>query len=234
MEAGTREANCINAMNHSLLPAVGNATLPAKYEAAKVALAECNQMDECKDWADKSQALASYARQSQDKELENTAMRIRARAIRRCGELLQQVEKANGKNRGERGHEAPFCLTRKTAATAAGLSSDQAKDALRVSNIPQESFEKQVESDEPPTVTKLAEQGKGSAKGAPLYEKLGMTKKAFQAGMYFRGELESHIKSMNLYDPQDVADGSTKEQRKGIKHNLELISKYHSTLKLAL
>lgn len=67
---------------------VQNAALPASYEAAKQALATCTKLDECKDWSDKAQALASYARQADDDDLEKYAVKIKAHAIRRCGELL--------------------------------------------------------------------------------------------------------------------------------------------------
>lgn len=83
----------------SLIPA-SRAALPAAYEAARTALAECSRIDECKTWADKAAALASYAKQADDKSLENHATRIRARAISRCGELLQQIEAAKGGDRG--------------------------------------------------------------------------------------------------------------------------------------
>jgi hypothetical protein len=78
-------------INHDQLPSIANTKLPAAYTVAKRALAECGKIDECKDWADKSAALASYAKQSGDKSLFNLATRIQARAIRRCGELLKEV-----------------------------------------------------------------------------------------------------------------------------------------------
>jgi AbiEi antitoxin C-terminal domain len=78
----------------SLVPhglSIANAKLPKIYESARVALAECSRIDECKDWADKAEALASYARQADDDSLRKTADRIQARAIRRCGELLKEM-----------------------------------------------------------------------------------------------------------------------------------------------
>ena len=51
-------------MNDMSLPSVNGARLPRTYEAARAALAECQQLDECKDWADKAAALASYAKQA--------------------------------------------------------------------------------------------------------------------------------------------------------------------------
>src|SRR5438046_9428855 len=78
------------------LPPINKAKLPATYQSAKVALAECTRIDECQDWADKAEALASYAKQAQDDGLRKMADRIQARAIRRCGELLQQIQTSIG------------------------------------------------------------------------------------------------------------------------------------------
>ena len=63
------------------LPRIEAARLPVNYEAAKTALATCEQIDECKDWADKAMALAAYARQANDDELLHTARRIRLSGI---------------------------------------------------------------------------------------------------------------------------------------------------------
>src|ERR1700719_1283840 len=78
------------------LPPIAKAKLPATYEGAKTALAACTRIDECQDWADRAEALASYARQAQDDALRKLADRIQARAIRRCGELLGQIKNAAG------------------------------------------------------------------------------------------------------------------------------------------
>ena len=48
-------------------------------------------------------------------------------------------------------------LSRKDAAEQAGMSKRQAITAIRVANVPEPEFERQVESPNPPTVTALAE-----------------------------------------------------------------------------
>jgi len=144
------------------LPSIRKARLPDKYIAARVALAECSKIDECHDWANKSDAMASYAKQSQDKTLEKMAVRIKARAIRRCGELLKQIEPSpggrplKGSSKKTRVGARPS-LSRKQAASDAGMSEHQRKAAIRVANVPEEEFEAAVESDDPPTITGLSQ-----------------------------------------------------------------------------
>ena len=136
------------------LPDASGARLPATYAAAQQALAECDKIDECKSWADKAAALASYARMASDETLWATAQRIHARAIRRCGELLKQQAPANGART-----DLGTVPTRGSFADAAGMSERQRKTALRVANVPRDDFERQVDSVQPPTVTDLARQG---------------------------------------------------------------------------
>jgi hypothetical protein len=142
------------------LPSISSARLPASYEHARQALAECSRIDECQQWADKAEALASYARQANDDTLRKLADRIQARAIRRQGELLKQIP---DNNRGRPSSEIPVAalpnLTRTSAAESAGISEHQRKTALRVASVPADDFERQVESESPPTVTQLAKQG---------------------------------------------------------------------------
>src|SRR2546423_14355382 len=109
------------------LPAVEHARLPAIYESAKAALAECSRMDECKEWANKADAMASYARQAADDTFFAYARRIKARAIQRCGELLAEIPPATGANQGEKDGSGPLAQTRKQAASDAGLSERQRK-----------------------------------------------------------------------------------------------------------
>jgi len=78
------------------LPDISSAPLPVAYARARQELAKCWRVDECKTRADKMQALASYAKQSRDKGLYEVALRIQARASRRCGELLKEVDAKPG------------------------------------------------------------------------------------------------------------------------------------------
>jgi hypothetical protein len=67
-----------------------------KYNNAKQAIAACVDIDECKGWSDKAAAMRAYAKMRDDEEMENNARRIRARASRRIGELLSEVEPDKG------------------------------------------------------------------------------------------------------------------------------------------
>lgn len=139
----------------AIVPASPEAKLPATYEAARTAIAACDRVDECKTWSDKAAAMKAYAMMRDDKTMHNLALRIQLRAERRCGELLRQIEPASGA-RTDLGR-AP---TRGEAAREAGLSVHQRKTALRVAAIPEVEFNRQVDSERPPTVTRLADQGR--------------------------------------------------------------------------
>lgn len=175
------------------LPNISSARLPATYEAAKHALSECSRLDECQEWADKSEALASYARQAKDEQLRKMADRIQARAIRRCGELLKQID-GRGKSKGS--------LTSSQAAEDAGLSTHQRRTAVRVANVPEEDFNAAVEAESPPTVTQLAEQGKKK-----LVD-LGDSKPAdFAMATRALAQLKRFAEFAEYHDPAAVAAG---------------------------
>jgi hypothetical protein len=109
------------------------ARLPETYQNAKIAIEKCSRVDECKDWADKAEAIASYAKQAGDNTLRRCADRIQARAIQKCGELLKEIPAGKG---GVVGGTHPQVGGRSQAARDAGLSVDQRKTALRVANVP--------------------------------------------------------------------------------------------------
>lgn len=144
---------------------VAAARLPQAYEAAKVALANCASLDECQEWANKAEALASYAKQADDDSLRKLADRIQARAVRRCGELLKTFD-ARGRP-SEKNDGAVTNISQRDAASSAGISERQRVTAVRVANVPEREFNSVVDSDAPPTVTKLAEMGRQQRQPAP-------------------------------------------------------------------
>lgn len=162
------------------------ARLPEAYETAKRALAACADIDECKDWADRAAALASYAMQAKDTTLRKNAARIQARAVRRIGELIKLIppaaggrpslETLHGAGNGFQARKQGIPLSpRERARRSVGLSKRQAATAVQISKVAAEDFERQIDSDAPPTVTALAEQGKTKREPAPEPEQTRAT-----------------------------------------------------------
>jgi hypothetical protein len=185
-------------IDHSKLPAVGNASLPETYTKAQQALADCQKIDECQSWADKAEALASYAKQAEDESLRKMADRIQARAVRRAGELLQQIEPQQGGDRRSDQREGDLPLvSRKSAADEAGMSDWQRKTALRVANVPRDEFESSIESEHPPTVTQVAEQGKRQRNVVDLK---GRDPEDFKRATHFVALLRRYMEGLEKYD----------------------------------
>lgn len=154
--------------------------LPVAYQTAKQAIAFCESTDECRTWADKHAALAAYAKMRDDTDLHNHALRIQLRAERRWGELdrelypdrhRENLRPAIPRSTKNADPVTPVFLqdSRKVVdrlssagarpPPADGTSEFQRKTARRLAAIPEEVFERQVESSTPPTKTHLAEQG---------------------------------------------------------------------------
>lgn len=123
------------------------------YNAAKQALATCANVDEVKDIKDKAEAIRLYAHQQKNEELEQYAAKIKARAMRRIGELSAELET----------HER---IRTDLPATAGGQSKPQTKTqvladahisqttALRCEKLaamPEEKFDAAIERGETPT-----------------------------------------------------------------------------------
>lgn len=138
---------------------IRSAPLPVSYQEARNALAKCLRIDECKKWAAKAQALASYARQMNDDALFKAAQRIQDRAMIRTGELLREIE-AEQPGRPKNDLAGKSISMRKQAAKDAGLSPNQAADAIAAAKVPAEEADALIESDNPPTPTLLAELGR--------------------------------------------------------------------------
>lgn len=199
------------ARRHSALPNPATANLPATYEHACSALAKCERLDECKDWADKAAALASYARQADDPTLERLAVRIKARAVRRCGDLLHTFD-ARGAHRKKdtSGHSSQH-----KAGTDAGLSERQIKTAVRVANVPQDVFDAEVEKEQPTTVQALAEMG--------TQERTKIAPPGFQHGTYAIGRLKELAVFCGEHSPASIAEALYPHERSSTAANARIV-----------
>lgn len=198
----------------SIIPA-GVASLPRTYEAAKNALAECSALDECKDWSDKAAALASYAKQAQDDALMTMATRIKARAVRRSGELLKQIDARQGQNLPNSKSEGSHTFSQADAAGEAGMSKHQQVQATRIASVPQDDFDAQVESPQPPTLSQLAQQGIKPRKN--IVDLQGRDPKEFNRAMHFVGEFRDVAEQLERYDiGRRVAD-LTHDERQNLR-----------------
>ena len=175
-----------------------SARLPDAYVQAKTALANCASIDECKDWADKAEALASYAKQADDDTLRRHADRIQARAIRRCGELLKQFD---GRGRPAENTDGAVSISQKQAARSAGLSERQQVTAVRVANVPSDTFESEVDGPSPPTVTKLADMGR---KPRPVIDHGDRDPIDFNQAMHFKGMLRDYSRELAGWNLSDL------------------------------
>ena len=207
----------------NMLPAninVASARLPETYERAKQALADCASIDECQKWANKAEVLASYAKQADDDSLRKFADRIQAWAVRRCGELLLLIEPAKNQHDANRRAGAAYvgALTcsgssRTDAAKAAGLSTHKKVTALRVGKVPETVFEDAVESESPPTVTKLAEMGI-NARPKP---------EGFNQATHLLGTVRRFAEFCSGNDPVRIAHGVMLSEIRELKEQVAVI-----------
>jgi hypothetical protein len=219
-----------------------SARLPQTYEAAKTALANCASLDECQDWADKAAALASYARQADDDQLEKMAVRIRARAVRRCGELLKQFD-ARPANASKQSGDTPTLISQREAAGRAGLSKDQQVTAVRVANIPEAVFDDQVESEAPPTITALARQGvkpmapkavpdetPAMMAQAPIIDLKGRPPGEFNQAMHYLGPIREYAGELERMDHNGVLPILDERERNDLRAIISKIDTIHDMI----
>lgn len=218
-------------MNAITTISIQSARLPATYEAAKAALSECSNVDECKDWADKAAALASYAKQAEDDQLERLAQRIRARAVRRAGELLKQIEPQQGGDRKsdeyQKAGDHPL-ISRTDAAREAGMSPHQAKQAVRIANIPEEDFEEQIEAPRPATLTQLAQQG--IQRPRQPVDLGGRDPKMFNRALHFTAMVTEYASDLCKAGATEILPHLDDGQRMKLRHALRQIDGIHDQI----
>ncbi len=95
------------------------------YDQARTALSECARIDEVKEVRDKAEALALYARQRDDHEMQAWVAEIHLRACVRIGELSRELETAQGIRTSS---EQSDKVTKNEALKVAGISRSTAHD----------------------------------------------------------------------------------------------------------
>lgn len=214
------------------LPTIGSARLPTNYEAAKQALAECQNLDECKDWADKAAALASYAKQSHDVEMERQAQRIRARAVRRAGELLSQIQAQSGgdkKSDDYQGMSGHTLISRAEAAREAGMSKHQQVQAVRIAHVPQANFERQIESANPKPLKEIAQQGI-QPRPRPVVDLQGRDPEEFKRAMHFIGTFEHFARELAREDIDASLASINASERVRLREAINRIDAIHDQI----
>ncbi len=205
------------------------ARLPVSYEAAKNALSNCASIDECQDWANKAEALASYAKQADDDTLRKLADRIQARAVRRCGELLKQYN-GQGARTDQLSAGAHTKLTQQRIARDAGMSRHQQVTAVRVANVPLATFEEAVEAEAPLTVTKLAEIGKQPRAPARDPEPVEQAPAGFKEATTTRGFLKQYSEWCQRTPAELAANGFMNSEVAEMKRCIGIIDRWHDRL----
>jgi len=123
-----------------------------RYDAACRAVAEAKTIDEAKDIRDKAVAMAAYARQAKNRDLEADAVEIRMRATRRLDQLRQAQKETVGLNHGTAGAGNPLLGglatnppkdLRPTLASQ-GIDKNLAHQARTLGALSEEKFERAV------------------------------------------------------------------------------------------
>ena len=119
------------------------------------------------------------------------------RAYRRAGELMKQFD-ARGKTDPE------VNSSRTEVARNAGFTERQQSTAVRLANVPEDDFNKQVDSENPPTIKKLADQGKSKYADSLVYAE---KPPGFANTIYFIGSCRDLAESMEKDDPLYIIGG---------------------------
>ena len=113
-----------------------------KYEAACKAVAAARSVDEAKEIRDQAVALAVYARQAKNRDLEADCVEIRLRATRRLDELRQAQKETVGLSAGTRGSRVRGArVDGKPTLAAQGIDKNLAHQARVLGALTDQNFE---------------------------------------------------------------------------------------------
>ena len=129
----------------TVLPQPAPKSLPAAFEDAKTALAECRNIDDAKLLRNKAMALVVFAQQAKDRSLIEDATEIRLRAERRAGEILREMEKNKGGVPGKTGRKGRPVLDATPKLADLGVTKSQSSNWQRLAAIEADALEARVD-----------------------------------------------------------------------------------------
>jgi len=119
-------------------------TALVRYDAACRALAEARLVDEVKEIRDQAVAMAVYARQAKNRDLESDAVEIRMRATRRLDRLRQAQKETVGLAKGGKPYTGLRKNPVKPTLADAGIDKNLAHEGRKLSALSDEQFEQKV------------------------------------------------------------------------------------------
>jgi len=123
-----------------------------RYDEMCRAIEAAYSIDEVKEIHSRALAMEAYFRQAKNRENEIKAERIRDRAERRAGQLLNETPKATGApgpGRGKAGTEAGPAFTQAKTLANLGVSKKQSAKWQAVAALPDDQFEGALNSPKP-------------------------------------------------------------------------------------
>lgn len=129
------------------------------------------------------------------------AARIRARAMRRAGEIAKQMMQPNHRPVADKYDGGDILMPKAKVQELSGFSERQLNTSLRVANIPEPQFVAQIESANPPTLTELARQGTQKREMPPDPETWlkGRDPKVFNAILHMSAAIEQYAKEAEAW-----------------------------------
>lgn len=137
------------------IPVDAVAKLPVQYETAVRLLAQCETIDDARQWSIKSDALAAWASIYKNDEAGVQARKLKLHAFRRMGILAGELrpQRALGMGKGKVGlgtSSGPYSLL-----IESGLSKTQAGQIRCLALLPKAEFDSLIDQEIPPTPNKF-------------------------------------------------------------------------------
>lgn len=141
--------------------------LPVLYSEAVGRLVACQTIDEAKYYADKSEALAAWAKIHSDKAASVEAKRLKLHAYRRMGELAKELRPRTYFGKGGSSSKGAHSLLQEK-----GFSRHEAQRMTAITRIPVQKFTKLIESGATPAAASRYAPSIRSNKSGESYRKL--------------------------------------------------------------